>query len=145
MSTHTEMTPQKSLERIQKPATGVSAWEEALLRAPKEGLKITSAAAQFGREKLEKRGTPSAMIRLGIKGGGCSGFSYVIQFEDDEPKARDYGYEVDGVRFVVDKKSFLYLVGSTFDYEKTLMFQGFKFVNPNEASSCGCGHSFTVK
>lgn len=108
MSTHTEMTPQKSLERIQKPATGASAWEEALLRAPKEGLKITSA-------------------------------------EDDEPKARDYGYEVDGVRFVVDKKSFLYLVGSTFDYEKTLMFQGFKFVNPNEASSCGCGHSFTVK
>lgn len=131
--------------RAPSRAVSSSAWEEALARAPKEGLKITEGAARFGREKLEKRGTPSAIIRLGIKGGGCSGFSYVIQFDDDEPKARDYGYDVDGVRFVVDKKSFLYLAGSVFDYEKTLMFQGFKFLNPNLASSCGCGHSFTVK
>lgn len=121
------------------------AWDEAFARAPKKGLEITVGAAGFGRQKLEKRGTPDAAIRLGIKGGGCSGFSYVIQFEDGEPRARDYAYEVDGVRFVVDKKSFVYLAGSVFDYEKTLMFQGFKFRNPNEAASCGCGHSFTVK
>jgi iron-sulfur cluster assembly protein len=129
------------------PPAQVDAWSEAILRAPKKGkaFEITSAAADFGRQKLEKRGTPEAAIRLGIKGGGCSGFSYVIQFEDGEPRARDYGYEVDGVRFVVDKKSFIYLAGSVFDFEKTLMFQGFKFRNPNEASSCGCGHSFTVK
>lgn len=121
------------------------AWVDALARAPKKGFEITAGAAAFGRQKLEKRGTPEAAIRLGIKGGGCSGFSYVIQFEDGEPKARDYAYEVNGVRFVLDKKSFVYLAGSVFDYEKTLMFQGFKFKNPNEASSCGCGHSFTVK
>lgn len=129
------------------PPAQADAWSEAILRAPKKGkaFEITSAAAAFGRQKLEKRGTPQAAIRLGIKGGGCSGFSYVIQFEDGEPRARDYGYEVDGVRFVVDKKSFIYLAGSVFDFEKTLMFQGFKFRNPNEASSCGCGHSFTVK
>lgn len=128
------------------PAQG-DAWSEAILRAPKKGkaFEITSAAADFGRQKLKKRGTPDAAVRIGIKGGGCSGFSYVIQFEDGEPRARDYGYEVDGVRFVVDKKSFIYLAGSVFDFEKTLMFQGFKFRNPNEASSCGCGHSFTVK
>jgi iron-sulfur cluster assembly protein len=122
-------------------------WMEAFLRAPTKGkaLEISPGAAAFGREKLTKRGTPGAAIRLGIKGGGCSGFSYVIQFEDGEPRARDYAYEIDGVRFVVDKKSFIYLAGSVFDYEKTLMFQGFKFRNPNEASSCGCGHSFTVK
>lgn len=121
------------------------AWAEAFARTPKTGLTFTSGAAAFARQKLEKRGTPDAVVRVGIKGGGCSGFSYVIQFEDGEPKARDYAYEVDGVRFIVDKKSFVYLAGSTLDYEKTLMFQGFKFKNPNEASSCGCGHSFTVK
>jgi iron-sulfur cluster assembly protein len=54
-------------------------------------------------------------------------------------------YEAGGVRFYVDKKSFVYLAGSVLDYEQTLMFQGFKFKNPQEASSCGCGHSFTVK
>ncbi len=120
-------------------------WQRAFERAPQKGLVISSAAASFGAQKLEKRGTPRAAIRLGIKGGGCSGFSYVIQFEDGAPKERDYAFEVDGVRFVVDKKSFVYLAGSVFDYEKTLMFQGFKFRNPQEASSCGCGHSFTVK
>lgn len=127
------------------PDSTGDAWADAIARAPKKGIAITEGAAQFGRTKLEKRGTPEAAIRLGIKGGGCSGFSYVIQFEDGEPRARDYGYEVDGIRFVIDKKSLVYLAGSVFDYEKTLMFQGFKFRNPNEAASCGCGHSFTVK
>lgn len=122
-----------------------AAWAEALLRAPEKALTITEGAAMFARQKLDKRGTPHAAVRLGIKGGGCSGFSYVIQFDDGAPKARDYAYEVNGVRFVIDKKSLIYLSGSTFDFEKTLMFQGFKFKNPNEASSCGCGHSFTVK
>jgi iron-sulfur cluster assembly protein len=121
------------------------AWEAAILRAPKKGFEITAGAAAFGKQKLTARGTPGAAIRLGIKGGGCSGFSYVIQFEDGVPRERDYAYDVEGVRFVIDKKSFVYLAGSVFDYEKTLMFQGFKFRNPNEASSCGCGHSFTVK
>jgi iron-sulfur cluster assembly protein len=118
---------------------------EARQRAPEKGITITEAAARHARDKLAQRGTPDAAIRLGIKGGGCSGFSYVVQFEDDPPRSRDYLYEVDGVRFLIDKKSFVYLVGTTFDYEKTLMFQGFKFRNPQEAQSCGCGHSFTVR
>ncbi|HYJ10634.1 MAG TPA: iron-sulfur cluster assembly accessory protein [Polyangiaceae bacterium] len=108
-------------------------------------MSIAPAAAQFARQKLSQRGTPDAAVRLGIKGGGCSGFSYVIQFDDDPPRERDTVYEVDGVKFYVDKKSLVYLAGSLLDYEKTLMFQGFKFRNPNEATSCGCGHSFTVK
>jgi iron-sulfur cluster assembly protein len=140
--TSTSLTNTKA---ISADSSQASAWERALMRAPQKGLTITKGAASFATEKLEKRGTPEAAIRLGIKGGGCSGFSYVIQFEDGEPKERDYAYEVDGVRFVVDKKSLVYLAGSVFDYEKTLMFQGFKFRNPNEAASCGCGHSFTVK
>lgn len=108
-------------------------------------ITITDKAVQFAREKLKKRGTPDAAIRLGIKGGGCSGFSYVIAFEDEAPRERDRVFEADGVRFIVDKKSLIYLAGSALDFEKTLMFQGFKFRNPNEATSCGCGHSFTVK
>lgn len=106
---------------------------------------ITDKAADFARQKLAKRGTPDAAIRLGIKGGGCSGLSYVIAFEDDAPRERDRVFEAQGVRFIIDKKSLIYLAGSALDYEKTLMFQGFKFRNPNEATSCGCGHSFTVK
>jgi iron-sulfur cluster assembly protein len=113
--------------------------------ASKRLMSIAPAAAQFARQKLTARGTPNAAVRLGIKGGGCSGFSYVIQFDDEPPRERDTVYEEDGVKFYVDKKSLVYLAGSMLDYEKTLMFQGFKFRNPNEATSCGCGHSFTVK
>lgn len=138
-------TARTATARTDVAATDQSVWSQALARAPAKGLGITSGAAAYARSKLEQRGTPHAIVRLGVKGGGCSGFSYVIQFEDDEPRERDYGYEVDGVRFVVDKKSLIYLAGSVLDYEKTLMFQGFKFKNPNEASSCGCGHSFTVR
>jgi len=111
----------------------------------KRHMSIAPAAATFARQKLTQRGTPDAAVRLGIKGGGCSGFSYVIQFDDEPPRERDTVYEVEGVKFYVDKKSLVYLAGSLLDYEKTLMFQGFKFRNPNEATSCGCGHSFTVK
>ncbi len=108
-------------------------------------MTFSEGAIRFAREKLAKRGTPDAAIRVGIRGGGCSGFNYVIEFADGEPRSKDTVYVFDDVRFFVDKKSLIYLNGSQLDYEKTLMFQGFKFRNPNEATSCGCGHSFTVK
>jgi len=131
-------------------AATLSTPEAAPSAAPAQSSKralmtIAPAAAVFARQKLAQRGTPNAAVRLGIKGGGCSGFSYVIQYDDEPPRDRDTVYEVDGIKFYVDKKSLVYLAGSLLDYEKTLMFQGFKFRNPNEATSCGCGHSFTVK
>jgi iron-sulfur cluster assembly protein len=107
-------------------------------------IGITPAAATAAKKQLEKRGTPNAMIRLGIKGSGCSGFTYVIEFEDGTPRDRDRVFEQDGVKFVVDKKSLLYLAGTELDFEVKMMSQGFKFRNPNEKSTCGCGHSFTV-
>lgn len=114
--------------------------------APGKGeLRITVEAVDYARKRLKSRGTPDAAVRLGIKGGGCSGFSYVIEFSDDDPRSRDIVHAFDGVKFYVDKKSMLYLGGSTLDYEHTLMFQGFQFKNPLEASRCGCGHSFTVR
>ncbi len=113
--------------------------------AKKSPIELTSAAVEAAKTALAKRGTPQAAIRLGIKGGGCSGFSYVIEYDDDPPRPRDRTFEFEGVRIVVDKKSLIYLMGTVLDFEKTLMKQGFKFRNPNEATSCSCGTSFTVK
>ncbi len=114
---------------------------------PKKELSmtITSKAAEAAKKQLSKRKTPDAMIRLGIKGGGCSGFGYVIEFEDGPPREnRDRVFEVDGAKFVVDKKSLIYLAGTTLDWKVSLMQQGFEFINPQVKSNCGCGHSFQV-
>ncbi len=111
----------------------------------KRGIHVSPGAVEYAKRRLAERGTPNAAIRMGIRGGGCSGFQYVIEFDDAEPRSRDIVSEYDGVRFYTDKKSLIYLGGSTLDYTKTMMFQGFKFLNPQEATKCGCGHSFTVK
>jgi len=109
-------------------------------------ITLSEAAAKEIKSIIKDQGLAETVaLRVGVKGGGCSGFSYVIQYEDTEPKERDTVYDAGGVRFYVDKKSFVYLAGTVLDYEQTLMFQGFKIKNPNEASSCGCGHSFTVR
>jgi iron-sulfur cluster assembly protein len=115
----------------------------------KTSLALSPKAVEAVRASLAKRGTPDAALRVGIKGGGCSGFSYVIEFADDPPRQGDLvlEYPEEGkatVRVFCDRKSIIYLGGSVLDYEKTLMYQGFKFKNPQEASKCGCGHSFTV-
>lgn len=127
------------------PGDAHAAPQDGPAPASKLGVIIMEGAAKFARQKLAARGTPDAAIRLGVKGGGCSGFSYVIEFADDAPRERDRVFEKDGVRFYVDKKSLVVLAGSALDYERTLMFQGFKFLNPQEAAKCGCGHSFTMK
>ena len=125
------------------PAAATQSTSKAL------SLEITQAAVDAIALQIAKRGRPETALRVGIRGGGCSGFSYVIEFHDGPPNARDVVYDrtaADGtpVRIVVDKKSLLYLNGSALEWEKTLMRQGFKFVNPNEKSNCGCGTSFTV-
>jgi len=114
--------------------------------APKKELaiEVSPAAVEAIRVQIQTRGVPETALRVGIRGGGCSGFSYVIEFHDGPPRPRDRVFDYGDVRVVVDPKSLIYLNGSTLDWEKTLMKQGFKFVNPNEKTSCGCGHSFTV-
>jgi iron-sulfur cluster assembly protein len=82
-------------------------------------------------------------LRVGVKGGGCSGFSYTLGF-DDQISEVDQLNEIEGVRVVCDPKSFLYLNGTQIDFEDNLMGRGFKFGNPNAAKSCGCGESFSV-
>ncbi len=127
----------------------ITTTEQAPASAKQPAIAITQGAVDAIGAQIKKRNVPDTSLRVGIRGGGCSGFSYVIEFHDGAPRARDTVYDLvatDGsaVRVVVDKKSLLYLNGATLEWEKTMMRQGFKFVNPNEKSSCGCGTSFTV-
>jgi iron-sulfur cluster assembly protein len=91
--------------------------------------------------QLEKRGDMA--LRVGIKGGGCSGMTYTMSFQS-EMGPHDQVFEVDGLRVVVDAKSALYLKGTTLDFIDTLQESGFKFTNPNAKESCGCGTSFSA-
>jgi iron-sulfur cluster assembly protein len=95
---------------------------------------------------LEKNGQPGVFLRIGVKGGGCSGYSYVMK-PDIEFDEMDRTWELgDGLRIVIDRKSMRFLAGATLDYSiKNLLEGGFKFDNPNAVKSCGCGSSFTLK
>jgi len=83
-------------------------------------------------------------LRVGVKGGGCSGFSYTLGFDDSDPTVIDQVFDFDGIKIVADPKSFLYLNGVEIDFDEGLMSRGFVFKNPNASNSCGCGESFSV-
>ena len=85
----------------------------------------------------------SFFVRVGVDGGGCSGLTYKLDF-DNEMSDADKAFEDKGVKIVVDKKSFLYLVGTTLDFTDGLNGKGFQFQNPNASRTCGCGESFSV-
>jgi iron-sulfur cluster assembly protein len=105
------------------------------------GINMTdTAVAEIQRQKA-KRGTPDAALRIGIRGGGCTGFSYLFEWHDGAPRERDKVFERDGVRLVVDPKSIVYLDGMTLDFVTGMMGHGFKFQNPNAKGACGCGES----
>ena len=108
-------------------------------------VHVTPRAATKIKEQLGMRpqSGPQSGIRLGIKGGGCSGLSYVIEY-CDAPRAKDVLFEVEGARVYVDPKSLIHLNGTTFDYVETFQQKGFKFVNPQVRGECGCGESFSI-
>jgi iron-sulfur cluster assembly protein len=108
-------------------------------------IHLTERAAQKIRALLEKEGVSPDVggLRVGVQGGGCSGLSYAMRL-DTQARDRDKIFEEFGARIFVDPKSFLYLNGTTLEYEETLMRQGFVFQNPNAARNCGCGSSFTA-
>ncbi|HJX96399.1 MAG TPA: iron-sulfur cluster assembly accessory protein [Candidatus Acidoferrum sp.] len=108
-------------------------------------ISLSERAAKKIRELLEKEGVAPEKggLRVGIQGGGCSGLSYAMRL-DTQARDRDKVFEEFGARLFVDPKSFLYLNGTTLEYEETLMRQGFVFQNPNAARNCGCGSSFTA-
>jgi iron-sulfur cluster assembly protein len=109
--------------------------------APTGGITLTPKAIEMAKKALERRGTPEAGLRLGVRGGGCSGVSYAIEFAD-KIRSKDNVFDFDGLKVVIDPKSLVYLRGSVLDYEFKLMEHGFKFRNPNVKGGCGCGESF---
>jgi len=106
-------------------------------------IEISEKAAVRIKALLGEKGTPAGGLRLGVKGGGCSGLSYHIDWAA-EPAKFDQVIERDGARVFVDPKSAVFLAGTTVDWQQTLMQTGFVFKNPNVKSACGCGESFTI-
>ncbi|AGC46772.1 MULTISPECIES: HesB/IscA family protein [Myxococcus] len=112
-------------------------------KAAPKGIVLADSAVARLKELLEQRQTPEAGLRLAVKGGGCSGLQYSMEWSE-KSRERDKIFEKDGVRVFVDPKSYLYLIGTELVFEQTLMASGFKLNNPNIKAACGCGESFSV-
>jgi iron-sulfur cluster assembly protein len=106
----------------------------------KREIEITAAAADEIAKQRAKRGTPDAAIRIGVRGGGCTGFTYVFEWAE-QTRPKDTVFTEHGVSVVVDPKSLVYLGGMQLDFVRGMMGHGFKFNNPNAKGSCGCGES----
>ena len=103
-------------------------------------IEVTPNAVNRIRQMLSENGIEGG-LRLGVVGGGCSGMSYKFKFEKD-PRPNDNVFEVDGVKLMVDPKSYEYLKGLVLDFKDTLIERAFVFHNPNATKNCGCGKSF---
>lgn len=113
--------------------------------AAENAVIITENAAREIRKIIEEQELDASKVRLrvGVKGGGCSGFSYVLDLTETE-KETDEVFEQEGITIVCDPKSMLYLGGTTIDFKDEIMGRGFVFQNPNASTTCGCGSSFAV-
>ncbi len=109
----------------------------------KPPINLTPNAIAKVKEIMGQQDPKPSGLRLGVVGGGCSGFSYSMQFENSAGMM-DKSYDFDGLKVYVDATSLMYLTGATVDYVETLEGAGFKFENPNVKSTCGCGSSFSV-
>jgi iron-sulfur cluster assembly protein len=107
-------------------------------------ITVSENAKEHALSLMKAENAPSGtFIRVGVEGGGCSGLSYKLEF-DHQLKEGDQAFEDKGIKIVVDKKSFLYLIGTELDYTGGLNGKGFVFNNPNASRTCGCGESFSV-
>jgi iron-sulfur cluster assembly protein len=115
--------------------------------APAAGTNVilTESAAREIRTIVQQQELDADKVRLrvGVKGGGCSGFSYLLDLTESQ-KDTDEVFEQHGIKVIVDPKSLLYLNGTTIDFKDEIMGRGFVFQNPNATTSCGCGSSFAV-
>jgi iron-sulfur cluster assembly protein len=107
-------------------------------------ITVSEDAKSHALELMKAEGKPeNTFIRVGVEGGGCSGLSYKLEF-DHVLREGDQQFEDKGIKIVVDRKSFLYLVGTELEYSGGLNGKGFVFKNPNASRTCGCGESFSV-
>jgi iron-sulfur cluster assembly accessory protein len=107
-------------------------------------IELTPVAVEKVKEILTQQNPKPEGLRVAVVGGGCSGFSYHMAFENQANESADNVYEFDGLKVMVDQMSEMYLDGITIDYLETIEGAGFKFNNPNVKSTCGCGSSFSV-
>ncbi|MEY3586048.1 MAG: hypothetical protein RLZZ243_1112 [Bacteroidota bacterium] len=106
-------------------------------------ITVTDNAKKQAIRLMEDEGKEGLFIRVGVQGGGCSGLMYQLTFDNQDLEG-DKSFEDNGIKVVVDKKSFLYLIGTTLDFSGGLNGKGFVFQNPNADRTCGCGESFSV-
>ncbi|MFT5290340.1 MAG: iron-sulfur cluster assembly protein [Planctomycetota bacterium] len=107
-------------------------------------IQLTDRALREVKRIITDQSLPEGtVLRVSVKGGGCSGFSYSLGFDESKTDT-DQIDDVEGVEVACDHKSFLYLNGTQIDFEESLMGRGFKFNNPNASKTCGCGESFSV-
>ena len=106
-------------------------------------LSVTDKAAEQIQALLDKRGKPSAGIKIGVRTAGCSGLSYTLEYADAVSEF-DEVVEAKGVRILIDPKAIMFLIGTEMDYKTEKLESGFVFNNPNEKGRCGCGESFHV-
>ena len=106
-------------------------------------VTVTESAKVQAEKLMAEDNNDNNFIRVGVEGGGCSGLMYQLDF-DHELSEDDQVFEDNGVKVVVNKKSYLYLVGTTLDYSGGLNGKGFVFINPNADRTCGCGESFSI-
>jgi iron-sulfur cluster assembly protein len=112
--------------------------------AANQAIRITEVAARRIRFLMGKQGLDEGGLRVGVKGGGCSGLSYVFSWEKEARPGDEVFEGPEGAKIYVDKKSYLFLKGTVLDYDTSLMSKGFVLSNPNAKASCGCGSSFSV-
>ena len=107
----------------------------------KKGISLTPGAAkEITRLLAGQKADDNKALRLGVKGGGCAGFTYIFEF--DAPKDGDTTYNIDGIKILIDPMHELYLAGTEIDFQQGLNSRGFIYKNPNASKTCGCGESF---
>jgi iron-sulfur cluster assembly protein len=118
---------------------------QAANQPSQRGIHLSEAALRQVKFLRDKQGGKDLCLRVGVRQGGCSGMSYLMDFEDpNKITSNDEVFEYDGVTIVCDRKSLLYLYGLTLDYSDAMIGGGFQFTNPNASQTCGCGKSFGV-
>ena len=123
------------------PATDRDKQSDETVVANPETVVLTPAAIEEIRRQAAKEEPRPTAIRVGLRGGGCSGYTYTFEWDHAEPRAKDTVLTSDEVKVYVDYRSMKLLKGTILDYQRTLMNRGFKFHNPNSTGSCGCGES----
>jgi len=128
------------------PTSAGATPQTAVKRAPRSrpaAIAVTPAAVARVKQLLDKRGKPSAGVRIGVRTRGCSGLQYTLEYADQR-SPMDETVEVEGVTILIDPKASMFVFGTEMDYVEEALKAGFVFRNPNEKGRCGCGESFHV-